>query len=164
MDELDITTCKAAFGLINGLSSQLEQTPELLDALQALHHTVLELEAWKKLKDPVILHASLLAGRPAKLSDAMLLHLAGAGECSNAGKCSKKGADRLGQGAGRSQVIETPRLSALTSEQSSEIETWLGSHEGLLAMERAIVESENEMRKLNKARRVSPQAMNRPIV
>ena len=36
-----------------------------------------ELEEWRKLRDPVTLHANLLRGLPAKLDRATFLHLAG---------------------------------------------------------------------------------------
>lgn len=90
MDELDISQSRAALELITNLVGLAPQSQEVMAALKVLDNTILELAAWKKLKDPQILHANLLSGRPAKLSPASLLHLVGAGECSNAGGCQKK--------------------------------------------------------------------------
>jgi hypothetical protein len=90
MTEIDIERSKAAMALIQSLAGHLPLTAEVTEALGVLHGSVLELEAWKKLKDPVILHGNLLAGMPAKLSAASLLHLAGAGLCSNQGACLAK--------------------------------------------------------------------------
>lgn len=140
MDELDIADSKAAFTLIHGLSGQLPQTPDVLQALKVLHDTVLELEAWKKLRDPAVLHANLLAGRPAKLSPSSLLHLVGAGECSNAGGCKKKSAEHLllsevaMPGASIPEPLNKAKTSNLKDGEYEAIKLWLSSEEGQEAM------------------------------
>lgn len=54
---------------------------ELLAHIDAQRSRIAELEAalaeWKSLRDPHVLHANLLRGIPAKLSDDQLLHIAG---------------------------------------------------------------------------------------
>jgi hypothetical protein len=57
------------------------------EQIALLEQALQELSKWRGLTDPQALHVNLLRGYPAKLTVRSLLHLAGAGECSNAGKC-----------------------------------------------------------------------------
>ena len=182
MDELDIADSKAAFTLIHSLSGSLPQTDEVHNALRILQGTVLELEAWKKLKDPGVLHANLLAGKPSKLSPASLLHLVGAGECSNAGGCLKKlnqddlrklQPDHLG---GESDCSEIPAItpltpsgddrapvSSLSDEEHKEIELWLRSVEGREAMRNAMLEARDTIAQIGERNQIDPEVWQRAI-
>lgn len=184
MDELDIADSKAAFTLIHSLSGSLPQTDEVHNALRILQGTVLELEAWKKLKDPAVLHANLLAGKPAKVSHASLLHLVGAGECSNAGGCLKKlnqddllklQPDDLG---GVSDCFESPtpavtpltpsvidraQVSSLSDEEYKEIELWLRSVEGQEAMRNAMLEAKDTIAQIGERNQIDPEVWQRAI-
>jgi len=87
MKELEITTCSQALEYVRAQLADAPQTEQVGSALQTLQAMVEELAAWKTLKNPQILHSNLLKGFPASLSKASLLHLVGAPECSNAGRC-----------------------------------------------------------------------------
>lgn len=175
MQELDIKDCRAALKLIGDLSVSLPQTPELAGALSVLQAAVEELDAWKKLKDPKILHANLLAGKPAKLSNGDLLHLAGAGECSNVGGCIKKlaGEDKAGclpdhlLGVGDHQVTAMPvakskshasvkpaGVSSISDEEVAVIAAWFQSEEGHESLRQAADEADKAIERRQRDCRV----------
>ena len=174
MDELDIADSKAAFMLINSLSGSLPKTDEVHNALRILQGTVLELEAWKKLKDPAVLHANLLAGKPAKVSAASLLHLVGAGECSNAGGCKNKHEQADGavahpdilvpvSGEKAQSVIKKTQVSSLSDEDYSAIEKWLSSTEGQQAMRNAILGANEVIARSVESNQTDPEVWQRAI-
>lgn len=71
----------AGLGLVERLRAEIERTV----SLDLLHQEASdEIEQWRKLRDPLILHVSLLRGQPARLSRAALLHLAGADQLLDA--------------------------------------------------------------------------------
>lgn len=172
MDELDISQSRAALELITDLVGLAPQSPEVMAALKVLDNTILELAAWKKLKDPQILHANLLSGRPAKLSPASLLHLVGAGECSNAGGCQKKlsgdfaGCETPGHAESlvpapqpqspSPSVIKKPNVSALSEEECQSIALWLSSDEGRESMKKAFESAQEEIKEIDQGRYMDP--------
>ena len=58
-----------------GLSLGLERSQALKDA--EIERLRAELGEWQKLRDPVVLHVSLLRGFPSKLARETFIHLAG---------------------------------------------------------------------------------------
>lgn len=89
MEELEMKDCIASMAIIRSALNQLPCSTATEAAMENLEAMVLELAAWKTLKEPQVLHVNLLRGFPAKLSKASLLHLVGAPECSNAGCCKQ---------------------------------------------------------------------------
>jgi hypothetical protein len=72
--------------------AESELTVMCWDAAEALT----ELEEWRKLRDPVTLHVSLLRGIPARLSRETLLHMAGADQLRAALLALAHAADDVG--------------------------------------------------------------------
>lgn len=184
MQELDIKDCRAALKLIDDLSANLPQTPELTRALSVLQATVAELEAWKKLKDPGVLHSNLLAGKPAKLSNRDLLHLAGAGECSNAGGCIKKltGESKAGclpdhlLGRGDLPLVTMPvaepksfakvepsRVTSISEEECAAIAAWFQSEEGHEGLRQAAEDANKVIEQRARDLRVDSKVWRRTI-
>jgi hypothetical protein len=81
-------TFEAMSSLDEALSGlKLLAGPEASDEVSRLERALDELRSWRTLTRPDVLHVSLLRGVPARLSKASLLHLVGAGRCSNLGYC-----------------------------------------------------------------------------
>lgn len=58
--------------------------------VETLENMLIEAKALRTLQNPEDLHINLLRGFPTKLSHRQMLHLIGAGECSNQGCCIRK--------------------------------------------------------------------------
>jgi hypothetical protein len=58
--------------------------------VKTMENMLIEAKALRTLQNPEDLHINLLRGFPCKLSHRQMLHLIGAGECSNQGCCIRK--------------------------------------------------------------------------
>lgn len=84
-----------------------------------------ELQEWRKLRDPVALHANLLSGKPAALTRETFLHLAGAEQLMAA----REAAARQGE---REHIVEIMRHVDRLQRHVEDWQRWLGQIDVLL--------------------------------